>query len=279
MSEKSLSIEEKNRRDLLLHPLVDSLFMTKLNSKKQRLNRNHLTNTVSKYVKVYEWLTIHHLKGRLKRKWANHLKQTKTKNSPPPSTISPDPPPPGATSTQADTAEHTGKGGRPKGSTVSNIKKRTERENEAITEILQLYKGCQKEYEAKGVRTSVGSYTKIHNAVRDKFNLPNSFQYKYDSATKRLKRESNASYDNLTIIGNKSPLYEAENDIIDMMITLGKIGSPVSIGEGVQLINDLIKDTIHQQRLIAYKKKRLQPIRSENGRNRTEVLEAVLKEK
>jgi hypothetical protein len=37
---------------------------------------------------------------------------------------------------------------------------------------------------------------------------------------------------------------------------LVKIGLPISIGESVQLINDLIKDTIHQECLVAYKQKK-----------------------
>ncbi len=46
-----------------------------------------------------------------------------------------------------------------------------------------------------------------------------------------------------------------EEDITQLLILLGKIGSPVSSGQGVFLINDLIKNTVHQQRLIEYKKK------------------------
>jgi hypothetical protein len=50
-----------------------------------------------------------------------------------------------------------------------------------------------------------------------------------------------------------SPLQECKNDIIDIIIKLGKIGSPLSYGQALHLINDLIDNTEHQQWLVRWK--------------------------
>jgi hypothetical protein len=62
-------------------------------------------------------------------------------------------------------------------------------------------------------------------------------------------------------IGTRSPLYAIEEDLVNIFILLGKIGSPVCCGHGLKLINDMISGTIHQKRLVQYKKdcKILQP--------------------
>jgi hypothetical protein len=53
-----------------------------------------------------------------------------------------------------------------------------------------------------------------------------------------------------------SPLHGVEDDIVNLLIILGKIGSPVPTGHGVRLINEKIDGTVHQKCLIAYKKSR-----------------------
>jgi hypothetical protein len=55
-------------------------------------------------------------------------------------------------------------------------------------------------------------------------------------------------------IGRQSPLYEAEEMISDFIVQLSKIGSPVTCGEAVFLINDLIDGTHYQDKLVEWKK-------------------------
>jgi hypothetical protein len=57
-------------------------------------------------------------------------------------------------------------------------------------------------------------------------------------------------------IGRLSPLRGIEEDLISFLIILGKIGSPVTKGQGIRLVNEMIDGTIHQSRLIEYKKQR-----------------------
>jgi hypothetical protein len=54
-------------------------------------------------------------------------------------------------------------------------------------------------------------------------------------------------------VGHQSPLRDFEDRIVELIIQLGKIGSPISCGQAVHLINDLIDGTVHQQRLVQWK--------------------------
>jgi hypothetical protein len=56
-------------------------------------------------------------------------------------------------------------------------------------------------------------------------------------------------------LGRQSPLYEAEDMISDFIVQLSKIGSPVTCGEAVFLINDLIDGTEYQDKLLEWKKR------------------------
>ena len=55
--------------------------------------------------------------------------------------------------------------------------------------------------------------------------------------------------------GHISPLDKTEPYFFNMLITLSKIRLTFNPTESIKLINDFIKDTPHQQRLIEWKKK------------------------
>jgi hypothetical protein len=77
--------------------------------------------------------------------------------------------------------------------------------------------------------------------------------YSYNSVKKQLQRETIID-DHGIPVGHQSPLRDCEDDIVDIIIKLGKIGSPVSCGQAIFLINDLIDGSIHQKRLVEWKK-------------------------
>jgi hypothetical protein len=54
-------------------------------------------------------------------------------------------------------------------------------------------------------------------------------------------------------IGHQLPLRDCETDIIELLIRLRRIGSPITCGKALVLINELIDNTIHQERLIKWK--------------------------
>jgi hypothetical protein len=78
--------------------------------------------------------------------------------------------------------------------------------------------------------------------------------FPYNTARKRIKHHTKLDHNSIPI-SCQSPLHDAEDDIINFLVALSKIGSPVSCGEAVYLINDLINNTIHQDCLIAWKHK------------------------
>jgi hypothetical protein len=123
--------------------------------------------------------------------------------------------------------------------------------NEAKSEICDLY---MKEKNGSA-KPAYGCYKRILNKVKKDRNLPNNFYFPYDTAFRRIQNKIKLDRDGVPV-GNVSPLYEIEETMINVFIMLGKIGSPVSCGHGVKLINDMITNTVHQKRLIQYKRDR-----------------------
>jgi hypothetical protein len=148
------------------------------------------------------------------------------------------------------------KGGRPIG-TTDDMKRHTSLcISAAKLEICDLYKiEVQKQSEMGNIRTKQGCYDEIFKDVKIRRNFPESFKFPYSTAKKRLKMETYLDNDAVPI-GKQSPLYGIEKDIVDLLIILSKIGSPVTRGNAIHLINEMIDDTIHQQRLVNYKKAR-----------------------
>jgi hypothetical protein len=101
-------------------------------------------------------------------------------------------------------------------------------------------------------RVAVGTYKRIHEEVKKNRNLPEDFLYPYNTCKTRMKRSTPIDEDGATI-GHQSPLRDCESDIIELLIKLGKIGSPITCGRALVLINELIDNTIHQERLIRWK--------------------------
>jgi hypothetical protein len=146
------------------------------------------------------------------------------------------------------------KGGRPIGTTIANkslIKKCC---IAAMAEITQLYREeCVKAASMGKNRVSRGTYKRVHEQVKKQRNLPADFIFPYNNCKKRIQRNTSIDHDGATIT-HQSPLRDCEDDIVELLIQLGKIGSPITCGTALHLINELIDDTIHQERLINWKK-------------------------
>jgi hypothetical protein len=101
-------------------------------------------------------------------------------------------------------------------------------------------------------RVEAGKFNEIHEYVKRNRNLPSSFKCSYNTVKKRINRDTIID-ENGVPVGHRSPLRDCEDDIIDIIIKLGKIGDLLSCEKVIYLINDLIDNTVHQQRLVDYK--------------------------
>jgi hypothetical protein len=203
---------------------------------------------VEKYKVHYPWVTTDMLKQRVKRA-CSKLTESHTASLTNPTL-------PNRTNTNTDREKEKAnpiKGGRPKGSTVAAKALMQSCIDEAKSEICDLYK--KEKYEDQHSKPAYGSYKRIFNKVKKERNLPDNFYFPYTTAFRRIKNDT--TLDAFAVpIGNRSPLHAVEEDFVNIFIMLGKIGSPVSCGHGLKLINDMISGTIHQKRLIQYKKDR-----------------------
>jgi hypothetical protein len=140
--------------------------------------------------------------------------------------------------------------GRPVGTTTENIQLIKQCVTSAEAEIIYLYKEEVDKCKALGNnRVRVGTYKSIHDNIKKMRNLPTDFCFPYNTAKNRMQRLT--QIDDLGVpVGHHSPLRECEDDIIDIIIKLEKIGCPLTCGQTIQLINELIDNTIHQERLV-----------------------------
>jgi hypothetical protein len=247
MKDDKNKIESKEKRDLVMAPIINNLLSLKLKHPHHRLPHSELKNIVEIYQPHFQWLTLSLLKGRLRRKYAK-FKHNQT------TTIAPSPTSP-TTPEDITTTPTRPVGGRPTGSTSSSSNHLTKCLDAARSEITLLYQKAVSESKKNGcVRTKPGTYKKIHEKVKVSRNLPTTFNFPYNSAKHRLLRHTKVDNVGVTV-GHQSPLRDVENDVVDFIIQLGKIGSPVTCSQAIYLINDLIDGTVHQRRLIEWKKK------------------------
>ena len=137
--------------------------------------------------------------------------------------------------------------GRPLGSSYKKKKMLAFNCAVAKNEITKLYYArmleSKKSLEGK---VKEGTYDSIFKAVVSKYELPANFKFGYHSARKRIVRgtlEFGADY-------SKSPLYNVEYKFVQILLALADTGIPVSMGEGMILLQSLIEGTPSQQKLI-----------------------------
>jgi hypothetical protein len=254
----TVSKEDRKKRDLLLTPIVELLFQQKMSDPDHKLPYDAISNVVKVYKRSYDWITKDMLKSRLRRKYAKHKaslnniqNETASITTAPVDTLAST-----NTSTPCSTSTATNdrkRGGRPIGSDHDSLLHLEKCEYEAKAEIVDLYQQAKQLSKAKGLkRVSKGTFQSIHDDVKKLRNLPDTFDFKFTAARKRIS--SSTVLDKQSIpVGNQSPLRDAEDQIIKLIVLLGSLGSPLTCGQGVFLINDLIKNTTHQKRLIEWK--------------------------
>ena len=93
-------------------------------------------------------------------------------------------------------------------------------------------------------------FTKIFNEEKQSFKLNDTFDYPYDSLRTRIKRGK------LRSNGRDSPLKPIEPKILMLIKCMNNIKRSLTLTDGINLVNDLIKDTPVQKALIEWKMKR-----------------------
>ena len=255
-------ISAKQKKEFL-QPYVDDLVQIKLDQNKKLLS-NSYTTTIEKLKGVgINWVTLDSLKSKVKRAYAvaikNKVSNPNTTNSCVTNTT---PPPPVAipsdTSRNIPTVGRR-KGGRPKGSTDKSHSITNECCKEATNEITDLYYSEYLKVKATETdrvrlrksqeRVTRGTYQQIHDSVKKKRNLPSSFVFSYDTCRKRINKGI------INPTNNLSPLEDIEKHIVTLILALADCGNPLTVGNALPLINSLIQDTPHQQKVIDFKRK------------------------
>jgi hypothetical protein len=268
----------------MLIPIIQKLYTKKLSYPNHKLPHQAIKLVYNDYKPHFPWLTLEMIKGRLKQlHHANKAISTAPPNDPPnitncispntittsnhhtPATKSTASSSPNkntsltskiettSTSAPVQLASKKNLGRRPKASNLETQLLIKNCVTSAQAEITHLYEvELMKMKELGNSRVRRGTYTKIHEQVKSARNLPSNFSYSYNSVKRILQRDTNI--DECCIpVSHQYPLQDCEEDIVDIIIKLGKIGSPVSCGQVIFLINDLIGGTIHQKRLVEWK--------------------------
>jgi hypothetical protein len=261
---------------------VSNLVSQKMNAEKHRLKRSQYDNIVIRYKQTFPWLTKEMLKQRVKRSFNRALREQPLEapriynnNNNNNNNEQEQQPQPQATIIQhthqsdSTTAESVNvcKGGRPLGSTKKHAVHVQQCINMAKVEICELYQQemqVHKEFVHRS-RTSNLVFKNIVERVKLNRKLPSHFTFSYSTAMDQIRNSTQLDQSGLPI-GRLSPLRGIEETLIQFLIILGKIGSPVSKGQGIRLVNELIEGTVHQKRLIEYKKqKNFNPSNEELG--------------
>ena len=219
-----------------LETYVQSLVDMKLKSpnKQNRLDNKHYEEVHSKIQSIgMHWLTTSALKSRVIRafKVAKFDTPSATSNNDP-----------------IDTK----KTGRPMNSSEKDVRKKHEKEQLAKQEITMTYYDAIKESKSNhNKKMKHGTYKKIVSKTIVKYELDELFSFDYHACMARIYRGKEGSLCSNT----QSPLKDVEDKFVAIILALSDIGSPLTVGETMALIQSLIKGTPAQQRLIEFQKR------------------------
>ena len=136
------------------------------------------------------------------------------------------------------------KAGRPKGSTVDNMRKKTANYRACVDSIALSYSMQLTLAKAGKTRCKPGFLDNLIKERKAQFHI--SEDIATSSIRKRALRHS-------TMAANvQSPLAGVELVLVQMCIQMGEIGQPLSVCEAVWAMNGLIEGTMHEEALRAY---------------------------
>ena len=136
--------------------------------------------------------------------------------------------------------------GRPKGSTSEKKRKYELHVKDIKQKIVLRYVHATKVLK-DNILSKKRLYERIHEEEKLLHNLPHDFDFSYKTVLSRISHNLFAGD------GYQCPLIDIEQKIIDLIICMSKIKRSLTVSEGLNLVNDLIKDTDIQKRLIKWK--------------------------
>jgi hypothetical protein len=217
-------------------------------SQRERLPKNYLKDLISGFSNVIPMLTVKSLKNAVayhkKKNMSIHsdvstVEQTTTTDEP--SELSPT----NSTSSSDSKVKHA-KQGRPK---QEFLRKNKIEYSMAMNEVTQMTADLKQK---EGVLTNE-SFQKIVMEVKNKRNLPDDFEIKKNTVTRRLQRKKIIVEPHECMGGLDSPLAEIEPSIVQIVLCMTKFRQSLTSREIMQLVNSAIEGTIHQEKLIAFK--------------------------
>ena len=132
--------------------------------------------------------------------------------------------------------------GRPTGSTVEALKTLDTRKRKAFDDAANIYSKF-----AKTNRLPNGGLQRIIERARVQNGLDNE-DWTLSAASVRSRYRNNTSSSRVTC-GPDSPLAPIEPLLVELCIQRGRMGQPLSQGEGIMLVNSIINETIYQKNL------------------------------
>ena len=244
----SLSRSEKSHA---LHGYVEKLVKKKENSS---LSNNRIQNHVYEHTlkKIHRtgmrWLSLNALKLRVNKAFNKQLENDydNVVNPPPPDTTS-------ISSHNNVTSISQPTLGRPVGTSYKKKKELSFTFAEAKNDITKQYYEAVLESKKNILQGKVkeGTYKRIFDKVVKQYNLPRTFKFGYHSVKRRIARGVLEYGDNYS----RSPLHNAEFKFVQILLSLADIGVPLSMGQGMALIQSLIQGTPAQSKLIDLQRK------------------------
>ena len=144
------------------------------------------------------------------------------------------------------------KGGRAKGDTKDKRKKCADALIAARNEITMLFcEELKKKKRKRKTRVAKGAFDLIVKDIKQRRNLPDTFQMSYHTARQRVMRNKIFCVHK----GHTSPLISIEKAAVMTIIQMCRIRQSLSPSQGVALVNAMIEGGEEQQNLIEWKKR------------------------
>jgi hypothetical protein len=152
-------------------------------------------------------------------------------------------------------------GGRPRGSTAAYSLELRKRIEAATRESVSLLSDLQREMKRQGRRLSKGVIEDTISQCAARHNLPPSVELKTGTIKQRLKRQSTKGTP-----GQSSPMESIEPYIVSIIIQLSNMRIPITVSQGLQLCNSIIKGTKYKEVVNQFKSKTCRSVTAELGR-------------
>jgi hypothetical protein len=146
--------------------------------------------------------------------------------------------------------------GRPKGTTDAAAKSMDMSIELATKEAAEALALCYKKLRCKNQKLPKGSLDELIEAAKQKHGVPEDVIICKGTIRQRVKRGSNNGH-----VGQQSPMLDVEPYLVELIIKLAEMRTPITMSQGLQLANSLIKGSKTQDKVVKWKEHNCQPYR------------------